>query len=322
MAMSLVLNKPTSMASVDLTGTILVSWTSLQINSWSPWCSSGASRINTSLSTIFTSLATWTAVKGLSPVIMIERWEDSFNMAIVSIASSFKGQWNTMNPAKVKPSSTEALSILVNLFAAMLSSNLVETADIDSTSQWDTEGLGTVDVELPQSGKRRVDSHGQLHWQFRWDNRGDNQNTIQDQLVLDTTHLGTFDPDVPGGSNGEDQEETNEEERFGVTDRDTFSRENHNTDKRTLGGFKPSLTDNSQGTMVRSSLNDRVGGWSIDFGDLRPFVISVDPNGERLDTHGSEFSHSGTTLEHRGELEGNQHEQSEQGIVPELIHQP
>ena len=46
-------------------------------------------------------LATWTAVRSASPVIIVTWWEESISSETTSTASSFSGEEVTKNPAKV-----------------------------------------------------------------------------------------------------------------------------------------------------------------------------------------------------------------------------
>jgi len=101
---------------------------------------SGTSKIKTSRSTISTSLATCTAVNGLSPVIITHyvsqifedntRCEDSFNIRIVLAASAFKGQLNTKNPPNSRSCSTSSLANLLIYSAKITNSEYLLNREI------------------------------------------------------------------------------------------------------------------------------------------------------------------------------------------------
>ena len=53
-----------------------------------------------------------------------------------------------------------------------------------------------------------------------------------------------FDPHIPTRGNGEDEEESDEQERFQIVGRNPFGGEDHRADKLALRGSKPGSNDN------------------------------------------------------------------------------
>jgi len=60
----------------------------------------------------------------------------------------------------------------------------------------------------------------------------------------------TFRPNIPAGRDGEDEQETDEEERLHIVCRDTFSREDHGSNKLTLSCSKSCADNDTQATIV------------------------------------------------------------------------
>ncbi|KAH3663988.1 hypothetical protein OGAPHI_004702 [Ogataea philodendri] len=142
------------------------------------------------------------------------------------------------------------------------STSLVKTADVDSSSNRNSERLGTVDVELSKSSQRLIDGHGELHRKLRRNNRGDHNNTVENQLGLDSTHFCTFHPNVPGGNDGKHKQEQNEEKGLLVGDRHSLAGEDHDSDQRTLSGFESGLCNQSQSTVIWGQFNEGFLWWS------------------------------------------------------------
>lgn len=150
------------------------------------------------------------------------------------------------------------------------STGLVETADIETASKGDSEGLGTVDVELGESGERRVDGHGQLHGELRRHNRGDNKHTVQQQFGSVSVDSNTLGPHVVGSGNGKLQQEENEEQSLGVTDTNMLGGKDHDSNKSTLGSLETGLGDNgnTSGIGRRRNVAVHVGLGSSDLQGL------------------------------------------------------
>jgi hypothetical protein len=69
-------------------------------------------------------------------------------------------------------------------------------------------------------------------------------------LALALKATPTLDPDVCTGSDGEDEQETDEEESLHGIGRDSLCREDHCSDKLTLGGTEAGLEDNSKASAI------------------------------------------------------------------------
>lgn len=131
------------------------------------------------------------------------------------------------------------------------STSLVETGHIDAASKGNTEGLGTEDGKLGESGQTGVDRKTKLHGKLRGNNAGDNQDAVQHELGALAILADTLVPDIPGGGNGEDEEEQNEEESLGVVGRDSLGGVDHGSHQVSLGSLETGLHDDSHGAVVR-----------------------------------------------------------------------
>jgi hypothetical protein len=155
---------------------------------------------------------------------------------------------------------------------ASQSTGLVKASHINTASERNSEGLGTEDSQLSQSGQTSVDSETKLHGQLRRNDTGNDQDTVKHKLGTLAVLANTLVPNIPGGGNGEDQEEQNEEQSFGVVGGNSLGRVDHSSDKVALRSLKTSLHDNGHGAVVgsRGNTGSKLGPLlvSVSVGDL------------------------------------------------------
>ncbi|KAI6750013.1 hypothetical protein HG531_007278 [Fusarium graminearum] len=137
------------------------------------------------------------------------------------------------------------------------STSLVKASHIDTASVGNSEGLSTEDSQLSQSSQTSVNGETQFHRQLRRDNTGNNQDTVKHKLGTLAILANTLVPNIPSGSNGEDQEEKNEEQSLGVVGRNSLSRVDHGSDKVTLRSLETGLHDDGHSTVIGGSRNTR-----------------------------------------------------------------
>ena len=77
-------------------------------------------------------------------------------------------------------------------------------------------------TKLAERHQTRIHRQTQLHRQLGRHDTRNNQDTVEEELVLLQPPLETLGPDVPTGSDGEDEEEADEEEGFHVVGGDAF----------------------------------------------------------------------------------------------------
>jgi hypothetical protein len=137
------------------------------------------------------------------------------------------------------------------------STSLVEASHINTASVGNSEGLGTEDSQLSQSSQTSVDGETQLHGKLGRNDTGDDQDTVKHKLGTLAILANTLIPDIPSGSNGEDQEEQNKEQSLSVVGGNSLGRVDHGSDKVTLGSLETGLHDNSHGAVIRGRGNAR-----------------------------------------------------------------
>ena len=75
-------------------------------------------------------------------------------------------------------------------------------------------------------------------------------HTLQLQVLPSEGLRLTFDPNIPAGSNGKDQQEPDEQEGFQIICRNAFCREYHSPNELALRSAESSTKDNAQATPV------------------------------------------------------------------------
>jgi len=140
-------------------------------------------------------------------------------------------------PSPETPSTTKFSSVRVPVYNQLSISlregpNLVETSNIDSTSNGNPERLRAVNVDLAEGSKRIIDSHRQFHGQLWGDDRGDDHDTMEQELGLVSVILtGCRRPDIIGSNDSKKEEKEDEKERFAVVGSDSVGRVNNGTDQ-------------------------------------------------------------------------------------------
>ncbi|GJC78632.1 hypothetical protein ColLi_01470 [Colletotrichum liriopes] len=302
---------------------------------------------------------------------------------------------------------SQTSNALNNQVLAGKGTGLVEAGNVDATSEGNAERLGAENGVLGQGCQARVDGKTEFHGQLGRNDTGDDQDAVKQKLGALAVLLDTLVPDIPRGSDRENEEEQDEEQGLDIVGRHTLGRVDHGADQAALGSLESGLLNDSHGTVVRrrrdtggqlgfllvrvavSNLQDLgatpeegvlvetlglesgVGGAELDrvlqkrsalsgkhglvhngssldeqhiagdtavllgasngdeitgqelvAHDLGPLAQAVDVDIVRLDAHSAELVEGALALPDDGALEGDQHEESEERVVPVLVKHP
>ncbi|GKT85998.1 hypothetical protein Ct61P_03848 [Colletotrichum tofieldiae] len=302
---------------------------------------------------------------------------------------------------------SQTSNALNNQVLAGKGTGLVEAGNVDATSEGNAERLGAENGVLGQGCQTRVDGKTEFHGQLGRNDTGDDQDAVEQKLGALAVLLDTLVPDIPRGSDRENEEEQDEEQGLDVVGRYTLGRVDHGADQAALGSLESGLLNDSHGAVVgrrrdtrgqlgfllvrvavsnlqdlgatpeegvlvetlrlesgvggaeldrvlqkRSALSgkhglvhngsaldeqhiagdtavllgasngDEITGQELVAHDLGPLAQAVDVDIVRLDAHSAELVEGALALPDDGALEGDQHEESEERIVPVLVKHP
>jgi len=152
-------------------------------------------------------------------------------------------------------SKSQTSNTLDNEIFTSQGTGLVKASHINTTGEWNSERFSTENSQLSQSCQAGVDGKTKLHGKLRRNDTGNDQDTVEHELRALAILANTLIPNIPSGSNGEDQKEQNEEESLGVVGRDSLSGVDHSSNQVTLGSLETSLHDDGHSAVIRRRWN-------------------------------------------------------------------